>query len=82
MFLFDLVGYSFLWCDAFVVIVLSDKQRQNQGLGLVDRYLVKALSNFTAGRSKAALLFWFFSDFRCGVPLFIVIVVLYKYKNR
>ena len=23
-----------------------------------------------------------FSDFRCGVPLFIVILVIYKYKNR
>ena len=28
------------------------------------------------------LLFWFFGDFRCGVPLFIVILVMYKYKNR
>ena len=25
---------------------------------------------------------WFFGDFRYGVPLFIVILVLYKYKNR
>ena len=25
-------------------------------------------SNFVAGRPKAALLFWFFGDFRCGVP--------------
>ena len=29
-----------------------------------------------------SLLFWFFSDFRCGVPLFIVILFMYKYKNR
>ena len=28
------------------------------------------------------LLFWFFSDFRCGVSLFIVILVISKYKNR
>ena len=35
-------------------------------------------SNFIAGRPKAALLFWFFGDFRCGVPLFIVILVKYK----
>ena len=27
-----------------------------------------------AGRPKAALLFWFFGGFRCGVPLFIVIL--------
>ena len=27
-------------------------------------------------------LFWFFGGFRCGVPLFIVMLVIYKYKNR
>ena len=37
---------------------------------------------FIAGRPKAALLFWFFGDFRCGALLFIVIYVRYKYKNR
>ena len=26
---------------------------------------------------KAALLFWFFGGFRCGVPLFIVMLVVY-----
>ena len=36
---------------------------------------------FTAGRPKAALLFWFFDDFRCGALLFVVIHVIYKYKN-
>ena len=35
-----------LWCDAFVLIVLSDESRQNQGRGLVDHKLVKAPSNF------------------------------------
>ena len=38
--------------------------------------------NFIAGRPKVALLFWLFSDFRCGVLLFMVILVIYKYKNR
>ena len=66
----------FLWCDAFVLIVLPDEPRQNQGRELVDRKLVKAPSNFIADRPKAALLFWFFGDFRCGVPLFIVILVI------
>ena len=69
-----------LWCDAFVLIVLSDEPRQNQGRGMVDHKLVKAPppppSNFFAGRPKAALLFWFFGGFRC-VPLFIVILVIY-----
>ena len=75
--------------DAFALIVLSDEPRQNQGRGLVDRKLVKARpppppphSNFIDGRPKAALLIWFFGDFSCGVPLFIVILVMYKYKNR
>ena len=43
------------------------------GLGLVDHKLVQAPSNFIAGRPKAALLFWFFGDFRCGALLFTVI---------
>ena len=37
---------------------------------------------FLAGRPKAALLFWFVGDFRCGALLFMVIHVIYKYKNR
>ena len=36
---------------------------------------------FIAGRPKAALLFWFFGDFRCGALLFMVINVIYKYKK-
>ena len=37
--------------------------------GLVDLKLVQPPSSFIAGSPKAALLFWFFGDFRCGVPL-------------
>ena len=37
---------------------------------------------FIAGCPKAALLLWFFGDFRCGALLFVVIHVIYKYKNR
>ena len=58
-----------MWCDAFVVIVLSDEPRQNQERGLVDRKLVQAL--------PPVILFWFFGGFRCGVPLVIVILVIY-----
>ena len=72
-----------MWCDAFVLIVLSDETRQNQGRGLVDRKLVKATpSNFIAGRLKAALLFWLFGGFRCGVPLFIVMLIIYINTKR
>ena len=37
----------------------------------------QAPSNFIAGRPKAALLFWFFGGFRCGVLLFINMLVVY-----
>ena len=37
-------------------------------------------NSFIAGRPKAALLFWFFGGFRCGVPLFIVILVYINTK--
>ena len=63
-------------------------QGRIKGAGaLVGRKLVKAPpptppSNFIAGRPKAALLFSFFGDLRCGVLLFMVILVIYKYKNR
>ena len=58
----------------------------NLGRGFVDRKKVEAPpppSNFIADRSvKAALLVnWFFGDFKCGVLLFMVILVKYKYKN-
>ena len=47
---------------------------------VVDHKLVQApppSSYFIAGRPKAALLFWFFGGFRYGVPLFIVMLVIY-----
>ena len=62
----------------------SDRDRQKVLLGSTSErktLLVEAPpppppSNFIAGRSKAAL-FWFVGGFRCGVPLFIVMLVLY-----
>ena len=44
--------------------------------------ILKDYYRFIAGRPKAALLFWFFGDFRCGALLFMVIHVIYKYKNK
>ena len=44
-----------------VVSILTFMSRKNSILGL----------------SKAALLFWFFGDFRCGALLFMVIHVIY-----
>ena len=43
---------------------------------------LKLPSNFIVGRPKAALLVWFFGDFRYGVLLFIVILAIDKYRNR
>ena len=45
---FDLIQWFVLvlWCNAFVVIVLSDEPRQNQRRGFVDRKRVKALQQF------------------------------------
>ena len=28
------------------------------------------------------LVFWLFDDFRCGALLFMVIIAIYKYKNK
>ena len=72
------------FANAFVLIVLSDEPMQNQGRGLDDRKLVKALpphppSIFIAGHPMATLLFWFFGDFRYGALIFMVILVIYKY---
>ena len=42
-------------------------------------------SNFIAGRPKAALLFWFFGNFRCGVSflsLFVLYINIEIGKNR
>ena len=44
-------------------------------MGFHYRKFLKYLSNLNAGRPKVALLFWFFGDFKCGVSLFIVILL-------
>ena len=63
------------------IVVLSGEPKRNRGRGLVDRKLVQDPSNFIAGRPKAALLFGFSGDFRCGVLLLMVILFIYKYRN-
>ena len=74
---FVLFGLFFMF-----VVVVSGEPKQKQGRGLVYHKLVPAPVIFIAGRPKAALLVWFFGDFRCGALLFMVIHVIYKYKNR
>ena len=62
--------------DQLRTVIREKTPRLIYGRGLVDRKLVEAPSNFIADRPKAALLLCFFGDFRCGVPLFIVILVI------
>ena len=65
-----------LQCNVFVVIVLSDELKQNQGRGLVDRILVKAApppQYFYTGRPKAALLFWW-------LKMWCVVILYYLCK--
>ena len=60
--------------------LLRDKVYINERKQIIKEVKLKKLkapSNFIAGRPKAALLFWFFGGFRCGVPLFIVMLVIY-----
>ena len=52
------------------------------GRGLVALKLAEATSSFITGRLKAAILFCSSGDFRCRVLLFIVILVIFKYRNR
>ena len=56
---------------------MSGEPGQSWGRGLVGCKLVEAPGGVVAGRPGAALLFWFFAGFGCGVPLFIVMLVVY-----
>ena len=50
--------------------------------GIVIRRQCRVLRRCWVNRPKATLLLWFFGDFRCGALLFVVIYVIYKYRNR
>ena len=52
-------------------------QGRTKGEGWSTANKLKCPSNFIAGRPKATLLLWFFGDFRCGLLLFIVFLVIY-----
>ena len=76
-----------LVCGLFVLfflfaVVVSVEPKQKQGRGYIDHKLVQTPRNFIAGRPKTDLLFWFFGDFRCDALLFMVILVIFKHKNR
>ena len=61
-------------CALFLLFVdvSSGEPRQSWGRGLVDHKTSSSPPVISiAGRPKAALLFWFFGDFRCGALLFM-----------
>ena len=62
----------FLFCSA---ILMNQGRTKGESWSTASKF--KPPTNFIAGRPKAALLFWFFGDFRCGVSLFIVMLVIY-----
>ena len=72
--MFSVFNDLFLFCNVILSLQLFCLVNQGRtrggggggGGGLADRKLVKAPSSCIAGSLKAALLFWFFGDFRCG----------------
>ena len=59
-------------------LVLSDEPRQNQGRGLVDHKLVQAPPVILLlAVPRRLFCFGSLGGFRCGVPLFIVMLVIY-----
>ena len=65
------------------MLIYSVNQSRIKGKGWSTANWLKPPSNFIAGRHTAALLFWFFGGFRCGMWSCFVILVRYKKrKNR
>ena len=69
----------FVFCCLYL-LCLVNQSRNKARVGPPQTSPSPPPSNFIAGRPKAALLFGFFSDFRCRVLFFIVNLVTYKYK--
>ena len=64
-------------CFLLLVFVFPVNQSRTKGEGWsTGKKFKPPPSNVSAGRPKAALLFWFFADFRCGALLFMVILVI------
>ena len=85
-----LTGF-WVFLNSYILVVHAYEigPKQKQGRGLVDRKLVQApppppppTTTTTFPPVILLLASFFFNDFRCGVLLFMVILVIYKYKNR
>ena len=75
MLLNDLVLFCSVMLSLWLLCLMNQGRTKGEG------WSTKTSSNpqviFIAGRPKAALLLWFFGDFRCGALLFVVIHVIY-----
>ena len=60
-----LLFYLFCFCCSYLFCLVNRSRTKGEGR--------QAPSNFIAVRPKAALLFWFFGNFRFGMLLFMVI---------
>ena len=79
-FCLSLILFVFLFVVVFLVIHVEPRARVGRPQTSLST-TPPPPSNFIAGRLKTDLRFWFFGNSRCGVPLFIVIFVIHKYKN-
>ena len=57
-------------------------QGRIKGEGWATAKELKPTNNLFAGGPKAALLFWYFGGFRCGVLLSLLLLLDIKTKNR
>ena len=83
---FDIVSKYNVGLKTLLLLGLSEPEFYGDFMATVGRVGRPQTSSsppvvFIAGRPKAALLVWFFGDFRCDALLFMVIHVVYKYKN-
>ena len=66
VFLIDLVLFCSVILSLQLLCLMNQGRTTSEGWSTTNQF--KPPSNFIAGRPKAALLFWFFGGFRCGVP--------------
>ena len=77
------LGLFHCCCVYYVYCLVCDSRTVSTNPSiLAARFAFLYVFLLSAGRPKAALLFWIFSVFRCGEPLFTVVFVIYIGKNR
>ena len=77
--LFSILLFVVFFFFFFFFFFLKSQSRA-KGEGWSTENYFRHPSNFIAGRPKTVVLCWLVGDFRCGVFLFFVIHVIYKYR--